>query len=112
MEQRRRTVVERPKGIGKLTENGVTVAMVRYNLEKTRAGELREAPANYDGVSQAPSRESAYEVRGRVWSLDGVRLCAEQNLVLHLEDGRALGIQVTTCDGRRGYPIAGASGLA
>lgn len=109
MEQGRRTVVERPKGIGKITENGVTVSMVRYNLEKTRADELRETPGSYDG---AAGWERAYEVRGRVWSLDGAGLCSRQNLVLHLEDGRALGIQVTPCDGRRGYPIAGASELA
>jgi hypothetical protein len=106
MEQRRRAVVERPKGIGKLTQNGVTVAMVRYTLEKIREHQPGAGP----GAGEQASR-GCYEIRGRVWSLDRTELGRHEQVVLHLEDGRAVAISVAARDGHRGYPIVGTGEL-
>ena len=82
-------VLERPYGNGTVTQDGVTISQVNYDLEVTQT--YRTFRTFSGSSTEEPGLSS---VSGTVTSKDEVDLSQKGNLILHLSDGRTMSFQV------------------
>ena len=100
MQQTGSRVVELPKGRGTVSQNGVTIAQVRYSLQVVQQ---YATSVDHDGSSEVELFRSA---SGTVWSEDGADLFGKDDLMLHLSDGRSVHVLVTSKRlGSLAYPV-------
>ena len=100
MQQTRSRVVELPKGHGTVSQNGVTVARVRYSLQVVQQ---YATSVDHDGSREIELSRSA---SGTVWSEDGADLFGKNDLMLYLSDGRSVHVLITSKRlGSPAYPV-------
>ncbi|HVB64770.1 MAG TPA: hypothetical protein VNE17_08560 [Nitrolancea sp.] len=82
-------ILEKPYGVGTVTQNGVTISQVSYDLEVTQT--YRTFRTHSGSNIEEPGVPS---VSGTITSKDEVDLSKKENLILHLADGRTMGFLV------------------
>ena len=82
-------ILEKPYGSGTVTQNGVTISEVHYDLEVTQ---LYRTFRTFSGSST--EEPGLVSVSGTITSRDEVDLSQKDDLILYLADGRTMGFLV------------------
>jgi hypothetical protein len=88
MQSDRSRILEKPYGFGTVSQNGVTISQVSYDLEVTQT--YRTFRTFSGSSTEEPSPPV---VAGTITSKDEVDLSQKDDLILHLADGRTMGFQ-------------------